>query len=128
MVFSTLACERIFIKTDITESRYATGPENILFLRRVLGSFSPEILQAGAMKVFFVFFVYANLCPLMTRSCKGYQSNFVDTVPQRMWKSEFTSVMPWPARRITENEQSVGGSSWFLISLWVLIVNSTVLL
>ena len=30
------------------------GPENILFLRCVLPSFSPEILQAGAMKVLII--------------------------------------------------------------------------
>ena len=45
-----LACERIFIKTDSTESRCVIGPENILFLRHLRGSFSPEILQAGATK------------------------------------------------------------------------------
>ena len=32
-----------------TESRCVTGPENILFLG-VLASFSPEMLQAGAVK------------------------------------------------------------------------------
>ena len=45
-----MACERIFIKTDSTESRYVIGPVTILFLRRVRGSFSPDILQAGAVK------------------------------------------------------------------------------
>ena len=38
------------IKTHTTESRCLTGPENILFLRRVRVSFSPEILQAGAVR------------------------------------------------------------------------------
>ena len=42
--------ERIFIKMDSAKSRGVIGPENILFLRRVRGSFSPEILQAGAVK------------------------------------------------------------------------------
>ena len=46
--FFMLACERIFIKTHTTDSRCVIGPENVLFLRWVLASFSPGILQAGA--------------------------------------------------------------------------------
>ena len=37
-------------KPDSTESRCVTGPENILFLRQVRGSFSPELSEAGAVK------------------------------------------------------------------------------
>ena len=37
-----------------SESRCVVGPENILFLRCLLPSFSPEILQAGAMKVLII--------------------------------------------------------------------------
>ena len=48
--FFALALERIFIKTHHTESTCVTGPESILFLRRVRASFSPEMLQAGAVK------------------------------------------------------------------------------
>ena len=45
--FFALACERTFITTHSIEIRDAIGPENILF-----ASFSPEILQAGAVKRF----------------------------------------------------------------------------
>jgi len=47
--FFGLACERIFIKMHIIESRYVKGLEDILFAS-VSASFSPEILQAGAVK------------------------------------------------------------------------------
>ena len=40
--FFALACERIFIKMHSTEGRCVIEPENILFLRRVLASFSLE--------------------------------------------------------------------------------------
>ena len=42
-----------------TESRCVIGPENILFLRCVLPSFSPEILQAGAVKVLIIIIIIA---------------------------------------------------------------------
>ena len=45
-----LACERTFITTHNIESRCVIGPENILFFRRVRASFSPEIVQVGAVK------------------------------------------------------------------------------
>ena len=48
LVFA-LSCERIFIKTHGTESRcYRTGKYTVC--RRVRVSFSPEILQALAVK------------------------------------------------------------------------------
>ena len=41
----------IFIKTRSVESRRVIGPENVLCVcRRVSASFSPEIVQAGAVK------------------------------------------------------------------------------
>ena len=47
--FFALACERIFLKTHSTESRcVSTGKYTVC--RRVLASFSPGILQAGAVK------------------------------------------------------------------------------
>jgi len=47
--FFTLACERIFIKTHGIENRcYRTGKYTVC--RLVRASFSPEILQAGAVK------------------------------------------------------------------------------
>ena len=55
--FFVLACERIFIKADSTESRCVIGLESILGFFFFWGegggiceSFSPEILQAGAVK------------------------------------------------------------------------------
>ena len=48
-IFFALACERIFIETHSTENRFVIRLETILFLRRVNASFSPEILQAGAV-------------------------------------------------------------------------------
>ena len=48
-LLSALACERTFIKRYSIESRCITGPENIL-CRRARASFSPEILQAAAVK------------------------------------------------------------------------------
>ena len=45
-----MARERVFLQTHGTESRCVTGPEHILFLRRVRGSFSSDILQAGVVK------------------------------------------------------------------------------
>jgi len=48
--FLALACERIFIKTHSIESRkcYRTGRYTVY--RRVHATFSPEIVQAGAVK------------------------------------------------------------------------------
>ena len=48
--FFTLACEGIFIKMYSTENRFVVRLETILFLRRVNASFSPHILQVGAVK------------------------------------------------------------------------------
>ena len=48
--FFALACERTFIKTHSTEKRFFIRAENILFLRHVRASFSPEILHDGAVK------------------------------------------------------------------------------
>ena len=48
--FFSLALEIIFIKAHPTESSCVTGPENVLFLKQVCESFSPEILLAGAVK------------------------------------------------------------------------------
>ena len=48
--FFALACARIFIKTHRTEKKFVIKQENILFLRRVRASFSPEILHDGAVK------------------------------------------------------------------------------
>ena len=48
--FFSLALERIFIKTHPTENSCVTGPENVLFLKQVRASFSPEMLLAGAVK------------------------------------------------------------------------------
>ena len=45
-----MSTERIVIKTHKTEKRFVIRPENILFLRRLCASFSPEILQALAVK------------------------------------------------------------------------------
>ena len=45
-----LALERLFIKTHRTGSKCVIGPENVLFLRQVRASFSPEMLLAGAVK------------------------------------------------------------------------------
>ena len=45
-----LACERTFITAQSIESRSGTGPEHLLFCGRVRVSFSPEILQVGAVK------------------------------------------------------------------------------
>ena len=45
-----MACARIFIKTDSTEKKFVIKQENILFLRCVRASFSPEILHDGAVK------------------------------------------------------------------------------
>ena len=47
LFFFTLACETISLKTHSIESGRVTGPENILFAG---ASFSPENLQAGAVK------------------------------------------------------------------------------
>ena len=44
-----LACERIVIQMHSTESRRVMGPQNILFARMSV-TFSPEILQTGAVK------------------------------------------------------------------------------
>jgi len=49
-IFLALASEVTFIKTHDVESRFVTGPENILVCRRVHALFSPEILQDGAVK------------------------------------------------------------------------------
>ena len=47
--FFALACERILIKTHSIESRcYRTG--KYIVCKRVRASFSPDILQAGAVK------------------------------------------------------------------------------
>ena len=48
--FFALACQRIFIQTHSIESKCVIGPENYTVCRRVRASFSPEILQAGAVK------------------------------------------------------------------------------
>ena len=49
--FFALACERNFIAMCSIESRCAIGPENnYTVCRHVPASFSPEILQAGAVK------------------------------------------------------------------------------
>ena len=46
-----LASEMSFIKMHSVESRRVIGPENVLCVcRRVCASFSPEIVQAGAVK------------------------------------------------------------------------------
>ena len=50
LLFFSLALERFFIKTHRTESRCVIGPENVLFLRHVRASFSPEILLPGTVK------------------------------------------------------------------------------
>ena len=47
--FFTLACERVFIETHSIESR-CYRPEKWTVCRRVCVSFSPDILQVGAMK------------------------------------------------------------------------------
>ena len=46
--FFALECERIFIKTHTIESRCRTKKYTVY--RRVCASFSPEMLQAGAVK------------------------------------------------------------------------------
>ena len=46
--FFRMACERIFIKTHSIESRRVIGPERTV-CRRVRASFSPVIIQAGAV-------------------------------------------------------------------------------
>ena len=47
--FFALACERIFIETRSIENRcYRTGKYTVC--KRVSASFSPEILQAGALR------------------------------------------------------------------------------
>ena len=50
--FFALAYERIYIKTHTALRVDVIGPENILFAGTLSGSatFSPEILQAGAVK------------------------------------------------------------------------------
>ena len=54
--FLALACKTISIKTHSTESRFVTAPENILF-GGVRVFFSPEMLQAGAVKGLITFSV-----------------------------------------------------------------------
>ena len=48
--FFALACQLVFIKTHIIESRCVYRTEKYTVCRRVRASFSPEILQAGAVK------------------------------------------------------------------------------
>ena len=45
-----LACQRIFLKMHSVESTCVIAPGTILFFRHILASFSPEILQTGAVK------------------------------------------------------------------------------
>ena len=47
--FFALSSERIFMKTHSTEGRCVIGPENTVCMR-IRASFSPEILQALALK------------------------------------------------------------------------------
>ena len=42
--------ERIFVRTHNIENRFVIGPENVPFCRLVQALFSPEILQAVAVK------------------------------------------------------------------------------
>ena len=43
-------CERVYIRMHRIESRFAIGPEKYTVCRHVLALFSPEILQAWAVK------------------------------------------------------------------------------
>ena len=47
--FFALTRERVFIKTQSTESRCATRPEKYTVYKRVRASFSPEMLQAESV-------------------------------------------------------------------------------
>ena len=68
--FFALACERIFIKTHSFESRcYGRGKSTVC--RRVRASFSPEIWQARAVKVFFFFFFFFFAVPVLILIFKG---------------------------------------------------------
>ena len=74
--FCASACEWIFIKTHIIESRCVIGPGNIL-----RASFSPEILQAGAVK---------GLAYVCTRTCWSvigghYRSTETDQITADMF-------------------------------------------
>ena len=63
--FFALACERIFIKTHSTESRCVIGPENArACLQGCQCTFSPELLQAGAVKglIHLVAFFFSLSC------------------------------------------------------------------
>ena len=59
-------------KTDSTESRCVTGPENILFLRRVRDSFIPELLEAGAVKWLIEYLLDDHRIHRGTRPLAGY--------------------------------------------------------
>ena len=72
--FFVLACEMIEIKTHITESRcYRTG--NIL---RARASFSPGILQAGAVKG--LSFTYSHAIQSSPNSTFDLLSRFLETI------------------------------------------------
>ena len=113
--FFALACKtkRIFIKAHSTE-RNVIGPENILFLRSVHASFSPDTLQGGAV-MGFMFLASCGVVPQSTFN------HFAKTLPRHYHgfssSKYFTSHVEWSLGDVIKADCCLAGQ--FISGDWV---------